>query len=153
MRTPVITAEEGGDKPGHFRGAVEQEHMTSMPVRVYRLLYLVMIRVSAGWSAGPQPPGWRAFAQHARGTRAGPRFHGDGDLGAGVYRAQDLRVPDEGHLQAAQRRGDAIQVIGVVGGQDEFLQAAARRGDDRQLLACVGRAELAAPQGVSPKSA
>jgi hypothetical protein len=31
MRTPVITAEEGSDKPGHFRGAVGQEHMTSMP--------------------------------------------------------------------------------------------------------------------------
>jgi hypothetical protein len=31
MRTPVITAKEGGDKPGHLRRAVEQEHMTSMP--------------------------------------------------------------------------------------------------------------------------
>lgn len=31
MRTPLITAEEGGDEPGHFCGAVEQEYMTSMP--------------------------------------------------------------------------------------------------------------------------
>jgi len=31
MRTPVITAEEGGDEPGHLRGAVEQGQVTSTP--------------------------------------------------------------------------------------------------------------------------
>ena len=31
MRTPVLTAEEGGDEPGHLRGAVEQEQVTSTP--------------------------------------------------------------------------------------------------------------------------
>jgi len=31
MRTLVITAEEGGNEPGHLRGAVEQEQVTSTP--------------------------------------------------------------------------------------------------------------------------